>query len=469
MFLLVHCSLTAQQWSDPIVVSSTIGFNMDSDFVIDNENNIHVVWNYKVEDNFWKVFYSVSYDGGNSWSEAVDLLENNSQWMSQPHIASDSENNLYVTYDHDTGNPSQMMVYMIKNLDGVWISPEIVSTDMFGSSYNQIIIDADDRLYIFWKNNSRSFYKYYEDSCWSEIQSPYEPNNLITSLSLDSQNNLHCCGGNWTSSPDKIKLSYYYYDKAGDLWASPEILTSSFIEVDQDIGVDNFGNPHLTWRERDQIPIPENDFTLYQFYNGMNWTEKEIVVEDPWEQQIAIDQNNGAHIVDREKLPVGWQLVHHRKIEDQWVSCLVDSSEVVVARPEIICCNDKLYLTYDKTWDSGVNGFISDIFISSFDIQTGLEPSYINLPIDLSIYPNPSNDVINIDFLVNEDCFVNLYIFSLNGGLVVQLENSNLSSGNYHYQWDGCNNDGSKLKSGLYLCRLQQGKTIITRSIQITN
>ncbi len=469
LFLAIHCSLIAQQWSVPVAVSSISGYNMDPDFIIDNDNKIHVVWNYKVANNFWKIFYSVSYDGGISWSEAVDVLQNNSLWMSQPHIGCDSDNNLYVTYDHKSEDPSQVMVYIIRKIDGVWGNPELVSIDMYGSSYNNLIIDNEDRLYVFWYHNSKTYYKHYENNTWSEPQSPYDPQNLITSLSFDSLNNLHCSGGYWTTSPDKIKLSYYYYNKAENLWASPEIITSNFIEVDQDIDVDYFGYPHLTWRERDQVPLPENDYTFYRFYDGTNWSEIEMVVEDPWEQQISIDKNNDVHIVDREKLPVGWQLVHHSKVSGDWSSILVDSSEILIARPELLQNDVKLYLVFDKTVDVSEENLESIIYMTNLDIQTDLKDIDGYNTLKLNLFPNPANEIVNIEFELKKSYDVNLYIFSLNGEFVVQLENCKLDAGSYHYIWDCKNDNISKINSGMYLCRLHVGKIVITRSIQLIN
>jgi len=99
--ILACVKLEAQQWIDPVVISSTDGYNMSPDIIVDSDGIIHVVWSYKVDDNYWKIFYSYSNDDGSTWSVAYDLLQNTHLWMSQPHIACDSENNLFVTYDYN--------------------------------------------------------------------------------------------------------------------------------------------------------------------------------------------------------------------------------------------------------------------------------------------------------------------------------------------------------------------------------
>ncbi|PJF32818.1 MAG: hypothetical protein CUN57_03905, partial [Phototrophicales bacterium] len=57
---------------------------------------------------------------------------------------------------------------------------------------------------------------------------------------------------------------------------------------------------------------------MYTFYDGTAWSEPELVVNDPYEQQIAIDHYDRVHIIDREKLETGYKLVHYQKINDLW-------------------------------------------------------------------------------------------------------------------------------------------------------
>ena len=46
----------AQEWSEPITIFQGTSTSRDVDITIDNNNHIHVVWEYKVGDNFGKYF-----------------------------------------------------------------------------------------------------------------------------------------------------------------------------------------------------------------------------------------------------------------------------------------------------------------------------------------------------------------------------------------------------------------------------
>ena len=50
-----------------------------------------------------------------------------------------------------------------------------------------------------------------------------------------------------------------------------------------------------------------------------------------------------------------------------------------------------------------------------------------------------------------------LKIYNIRGQLVRSLVNEEKEPGKYVVRWDGCNNQGVKVGSGLYIYRLQAG------------
>ncbi len=75
-------------------------------------------------------------------------------------------------------------------------------------------------------------------------------------------------------------------------------------------------------------------------------------------------------------------------------------------------------------------------------------------------YPNPFNPETIISFsipqsLTNEK--VELVVYNLNGEIVKRLVNENLPSGNYLTKWNGTNNFGKEVASGVYIYRLKAG------------
>jgi len=70
-------------------------------------------------------------------------------------------------------------------------------------------------------------------------------------------------------------------------------------------------------------------------------------------------------------------------------------------------------------------------------------------------YPNPFNPETRIRYAVPEPGHVTLKIYRIDGQLVRTLQDANQSPGRYERIWDGNNEFGNKVSSGVYFYRLQ--------------
>ena len=72
-------------------------------------------------------------------------------------------------------------------------------------------------------------------------------------------------------------------------------------------------------------------------------------------------------------------------------------------------------------------------------------------------YPNPFNPSTQIDFAIIERNPVNLTIYDILGREVIRLVDKTMPAGSYKVTWDGRNNAGERISSGIYLYRLKAG------------
>jgi len=75
-------------------------------------------------------------------------------------------------------------------------------------------------------------------------------------------------------------------------------------------------------------------------------------------------------------------------------------------------------------------------------------------------YPNPFNPSTNIKFSIND--ITNPYtlnIYNLKGQLVKTLVKGNLEKGTHNIIWDGTDDNGNPVSSGIYLYSLSNGKS----------
>ncbi len=81
---------------------------------------------------------------------------------------------------------------------------------------------------------------------------------------------------------------------------------------------------------------------------------------------------------------------------------------------------------------------------------------------DFSVYPNPSKEIVNLDFFLNTEEHIDISLYDLNGRLIYALAPENLSSG-YHtrrIQLSTLN-----IKSGIYLVKFRTSTNSITKKL----
>ena len=80
-------------------------------------------------------------------------------------------------------------------------------------------------------------------------------------------------------------------------------------------------------------------------------------------------------------------------------------------------------------------------------------------------YPNPFNPSTQIQFSIPISENVRLIIYDILGNKVKEIINSDLTAGQYKYEWFGENNEGSKVGAGMYFYRLQAGSFLETKKM----
>ena len=81
--------------------------------------------------------------------------------------------------------------------------------------------------------------------------------------------------------------------------------------------------------------------------------------------------------------------------------------------------------------------------------------------------PNPFNPSTQISFSLGSGGDVNLAVIDLRGRLVKQLESGYFSSGDHVVTWNGENNSGKTVSSGVYFLRLQAEGITSSRAITL--
>jgi len=143
--------------------------------------------------------------------------------------------------------------------------------------------------------------------------------------------------------------------------------------------------------------------------------------------------------------------------------------------------DDGLQYVFDNEYDATAsilrNGFAikftteppSPNIVSSIGDQE-LENQLVSKKFSLEQnYPNPFSPYTWISYTLPEDCTVSLKIFDIRGQLIKDLQNDKKPAGKYSVMWNGTNNSGKRVSSGVYLYQIQTEKFTKTMKLFILN
>ncbi|MBN2541586.1 T9SS type A sorting domain-containing protein [bacterium] len=103
---------------------------------------------------------------------------------------------------------------------------------------------------------------------------------------------------------------------------------------------------------------------------------------------------------------------------------------------------------------------IDTVFIPVQCGATYIKENNINLPKEFTLkpnYPNPFNATTTFSFTVDKVSQVDLTIYNIRGEVVKKLVDSMLSPGYYRATWDGRDDYGNPVASGVYLTKISNG------------
>ncbi|MDP6878922.1 MAG: T9SS type A sorting domain-containing protein, partial [Candidatus Marinimicrobia bacterium] len=115
---------------------------------------------------------------------------------------------------------------------------------------------------------------------------------------------------------------------------------------------------------------------------------------------------------------------------------------------------DDINLVLNQDMPPNVN---IDSFINNIPNQIALHPSY----------PNPFNPNTIISFSLSLSSFVDMRVVDINGRKIKNLLNKTLNSGNHNVSWDGANDSGVNMSSGIYFIILNVNGTILSQKLSL--
>ncbi|NVO09242.1 MAG: aryl-sulfate sulfotransferase [Bacteroidales bacterium] len=121
---------------------------------------------------------------------------------------------------------------------------------------------------------------------------------------------------------------------------------------------------------------------------------------------------------------------------------------------------------HDLTPGDAITGFDPDYYTPETITSTKNNEEYLQPSSVLNQnYPNPFTYSTTIDFEIDKRRSVNVVIFDLSGRQIKTLVDKNLLAGNYSLSWDGTNDNGSHVVSGIYFYILRADNQKISKKM----
>lgn len=206
------------------------------------------------------------------------------------------------------------------------------------------------------------------------------------------------------------------------------------------------------------MPDPPTPFALLT-PNGITFTSIPQTITFKWRK--SIDPDNGSQIRYILSLSDQYSFQH---VFDSFTQ-LIDTIFIYQSTPPL---KDGIYFWQVKAMSSSGLGTQSDVGTFSIN-RTGIGDSYDSgVPKEFALvgnHPNPFNPETHITYHVPEHAYIEISIYNSLGQKIVKLESGEKDAGVHTATWNGKDEWGNFVSSGIYICQMKTDLAVFTRKM----
>lgn len=418
-------SLPSAGWSfaiDVEIFPDSSEFRLTDDLAEDTHpsmlqtpNALWLVW-ASSRTGSYELFYKTSDDGGETWSDDLRITENTYK-DAFPSAVTTQGGDVWVVWSmRRTGGYE--IYYSIFN-GSSWSEPARLTQDVSSDLTPTVAQTADGLIWVAWSSNSQDgnfeiYYQTFNGSAWSAV------NRLTNDGATDSAPALVNVGSDlwavWSSDRDGDLRAYYkVFD--GFSWSDDSVLVDSAQDIE--------------------------DLTILQLWDGQVW----------------LAYGDGESISYRIRLGANWS-----------EECELAAGGSAMDLPSLAQGSDgKIWLAYSSAREGAADLYAQRTETSmtaAVDPHDGPgQPPAQPLITLLRARPSPFSDRTDINFALREGTQVEVAIYDVLGRKVRMLTEGRVPGGEHILSWDGRDQWGEKVSSGVYVCRVASKQTGLTHKI----
>ena len=236
--------------------------------------------------------------------------------------------------------------------------------------------------------------------------------------------------GDWGRQYVNNEIQWALNDSPGGLY-SPNISNACYLIEDLDLT--QFNQAYLQFTSAEMLY--DGDYGYLQIKRGNN---------PGWSTILTV--NGYAEIIER----------------NVSLNSFMNESELYI----------RLLMTSNST-DESQGWFVDDIFLvlnQDMPPNAIIDSGIINLPDQVKLYPNypnPFNPITNIAFSLSKYSLVVIKIVDLEGRQIRQLVSNGFAAGRHGVSWNGTNNLGEAVGSGIYFMVLRAEGKVLSQKLSL--
>lgn len=411
--------------------------------------------------------------------------------------------------------------------DGVsWSTPVMVQKDSLKSRVNSLVIDSNGYIWISWDTYYEPdeqewlFVTHSEDggATWPDPDTlggdlvPDLPSRYAISMLSAGPNGVVGAVYRERNTDVSPRYQLFFQEWDGTKWSDPEYI-SDFHDstAAHPFRVDNYwaslvydsnGKKHVVfYTDDDDWPKATDSQVYYTTNDGTGWTDPVAITESTDGSisypAIRIDSDDNLYIVWAMDSPP--DTVMGRDAPEIWYTTSDDGGKTWATQTQLSTnthyttggVNYRSANISRHIWEAGVGGssfeggadvmwFEEDTTLTTGDayqIYYGRIPKVVvgvkdEKPVGVlgrfelaQNYPNPFNAATRIDFSIPERGDVYLAIYNLLGQRIATLVNKKMNAGSHSLTWNGTDDRGESVASGIYFYKLESKDRVQARKL----
>jgi len=463
VFLSLGNRLCAQT-GQIIRISDDPDDDVNPQIIVDNEDRIWIFWESE-RSGTWNIY--ARYVERGMISDLTTITRNTPEKSGHYAVTIDSKGDIWVAWCLNTYEPQEPGAILIKKYDGFqWSTPDTICCFGF---YPAMCSGIDSSVWIFWRSGvdgegPHIWTRYYDGSSWGDstivlygtfagvYYEFYDGPLKATGTQSNIPWVLCMAHGHVSGNIDWDTVTAAFYQDT--CWSKVKVASGY---QPYDIGTDNSGQIYIAYTSYCDTAGIKN---YLKSYSG---STEEFV------KKWTLEKGRDFSLSDNsDNLAITWSY-HNSVFAQIMMDTLLSKPKLIYAdsvstisyrqKPVLVLDNlSNIWIAWQALVDDEKDIFVTSIPCTTFTaVSSGISFSSNQFlsPRLFQNYPNPFNASTIICYELSQPSFVILEIYNLLGQRVRTLVNERKLPGIYRVSWNGCDNKGKQLTSGLYLCRLQ--------------